>query len=1431
MVRNLCASQKYHTMHYFLTFTCNQKLHFGTSPIKNWIDGDEWKHCFKDFFDRPQWEQQEIHNQLIQAAGPLLLRNWLEARTFLVEYLRGSESSPYFPAECIFVRDEYQDHKGNLPHIHMMISIKLEELNSEQKERLDDLIRASPGELVKPHEVQGYINEGIFQNIHEIEEKKELCKKLNSHRCTPRCLMRVDHKNGKFDYRCRKTNNFRISPDNTRHCNVPLPVERSQEALDILIDIGLAEPRTINEFGHEETVKCNHSYFHPVKNIPPTLSTFDPNMSPVEGKTFSVCQSQQNIQTLRGNNGCNKYVLKYAAKQDAENMVIFRTHPHDVGRIISQAQFIHNSKISTSKYNEEKALDKSRQAHLHKGRALSYLQMYQMLLGYPEVKTDLIFVSVPTLPYEQRAGIEKSPVTSNIANSQNNAQNYKNDDYDNIDDNADLTIPAHEIRTELDLPDHRMHSESALLTLDSIFRSHVSVDRISKFSIRPPEFIGLFDNPGDYFRWFRIKSNTYTRETISMFLAGDASQANWFDGVLHSVFVRDKALKEVAEHLRSLYIDQNDPKFPLCRLFLEMNRLFDIHVEFGLEDDDLETWQAYRKFIYQEREKHLPVPVYNYIKPTMGTRFILHILLSMGNFETEYDLILHPSLKESLRYAKLIGPLDDEASLKKYSRQLLRRYILQQLVYFPNSTRVTDSWIVTAKVIFDTVILSDEIPISDMPPMLQTDLDEEKEDIIQSILSSFKKNMLDSAYDEMQNSLELHQIPPKETLLAINDRSQALNWNALETFSKSNNQSDDSFIEQRQALANLIDSINDYCDPCRQHLFTKARTIIGFPGSGKSYLLSYIVIYSISKGFKVGMTAMMSKRANVLGGIHIHKLFKLPCKGKQNLHRLAELAIVAMKKKPEWIQVLSTLNILFIDEIGQLSAEMLCTLDIILRKIRQNNIFFGGLLIIATMDHKQLPPVKGTPFLVSPHIITCFKFSILSHSVRASQDPHLERAVNIARMNPLSYTHEILEEFQHLIANAFTHVSDWNNEIITPDVFRIFSKKLPAKESVQEYIKQVMNQLPDSDYIERESCDFQNRVSSLSEWVIARENTRLKLDKVLKEPRYLLFFVGALYEFTFNEENVFSQSQLGLLIKLPDPEDVREFRKIEIMVAPPGLKTFIFNNITDEEYYTSRGWKKQTIGVAREYDIPTSGSLKGRRKQYGIKHHVTSTVHSCQGDTLHKVATEVSHINRHYKLWDKGQVVVLLSRTRLAKDLIFVGSKTETVTCLVNLIQTKSQWSDYMERVISIVKVNPTNDELPSIHQRIFSYEVSPFEFTHLPLPQCSTGYVYFLVSMRNRRLTYIGQTYNLKSRLAQHNSGSGTYFTNEIQNRPWAILAYIAGFDRNKTSMLSMEDSWKRLRNNAIHNGTRDPRELVRTAYTIVENNIDLRLIIHFKE
>ena len=240
-------------------------------------------------------------------------------------------------------------------------------------------------------------------------------------------------------------------------------------------------------------------------------------------------------------------------------------------------------------------------------------------------------------------------------------------------------------------------------------------------------------------------------------------------------------------------------------------------------------------------------------------------------------------------------------------------------MYFPNSTQVTDTWIVAAKELLDSVIICDEIPITDMPPILQSDLDNEKNELVIKTLKDLKYHMVKSAFVEMGNTLPLHSIPPKEEFLKEIDKYSSLHWDAGDSFSRSLGQTDESFEEQSQAVMNFTQAIDDYIDPLKQGVFLKSRVIAGSPGSGKSYLMNYSILYAISKGLNVCVTAVMSKRANVLGGIHIHKLFKLPCKNGLNVHRMAELAVTDMLRAPEKIQVLRTLNILFIDEIGQLS--------------------------------------------------------------------------------------------------------------------------------------------------------------------------------------------------------------------------------------------------------------------------------------------------------------------------------------------------------------------------------------------------------------------------------------------------------------------------------------------------------------------------------
>ena len=132
------------------------------------------------------------------------------------------------------------------------------------------------------------------------------------------------------------------------------------------------------------------------------------------------------------------------------------------------------------------------------------------------------------------------------------------------------------------------------------------------------------------------------------------------------------------------------------------------------------------------------------------------------------------------------------------------------------------------------------------------------------------------------------------------------------------------------------------------------------------------------------------------------------------IHSLAELAIEGLLQNPVTLHTIRMIHILFIDEIGQISSEMLSTLDIILRRIRNSNMFFGGLLIICTLDHKQLPPIKGKPFLISPFVLSCFEFTSLQESVRDHSDKQLQRIQQIARMHPNEYIEDssLLTEFK-----------------------------------------------------------------------------------------------------------------------------------------------------------------------------------------------------------------------------------------------------------------------------------------------------------------------------------------------------------------------------------------------------------------------------------
>ena len=226
--------------------------------------------------------------------------------------------------------------------------MKWNELTPSQKEFIDDLIKYSAPDVVRSNEIQHLIDEGIFTAEGDINGVVSDARKCLPHCCNCGCFYRTGP--GEFDFRCRKE-------DNTKHTFQPLPNEWSFECINRFIKISLAEPICFNVEGAQSAIIFHDSYFYSSRHISPTNPSDDKNMSSVEGKTFSGCHSMQNIQMLTNCDGVSKYVCKYIGKIDEKDYAVVFVGGR--GQLVTKNVFLHNTKIATSKINENKARDSS----------------------------------------------------------------------------------------------------------------------------------------------------------------------------------------------------------------------------------------------------------------------------------------------------------------------------------------------------------------------------------------------------------------------------------------------------------------------------------------------------------------------------------------------------------------------------------------------------------------------------------------------------------------------------------------------------------------------------------------------------------------------------------------------------------------------------------------------------------------------------------------------------------------------------------------------------------------------------------------------------------------------------------------------------------------------------------------------------------------
>ena len=79
-------------------------------------------------------------------------------------------------------------------------------------------------------------------------------------------------------------------------------------------------------------------------------------------------------------------------------------------------------------------------------------------------------------------------------------------------------------------------------------------------------------------------------------------------------------------------------------------------------------------------------------------------------------------------------------------------------------------------------------------------------------------------------------------------------------------------------------------------------------------------------------------------------------------------------------------------------------------------------------------------------------------------------------------------------------------------------------------------------------------------------------------------------------------------------------------------------------------------------------------------------------DNLISMTKESSKNNTQFKLWDKGQLVGILSKTQIGKHTSFVGDKNYTLTKLKEIFVGRTQWTGYMETLLDNITINSQNE-------------------------------------------------------------------------------------------------------------------------------------------
>ncbi|WP_121461017.1 helix-turn-helix domain-containing protein [Chryseobacterium defluvii] len=424
--------------------------------------------------------------------------------------------------------------------------------------------------------------------------------------------------------------------------------------------------------------------------------------------------------------------------------------------------------------------------------------------------------------------------------------------------------------------------------------------------------------------------------------------------------------------------------------------------------------------------------------------------------------------------------------------------------------------------------------------------------------------------------------------------------------------------------------------------------LTGRAGTGKTTFLNDFVKRTRKKHIVVAPTGIAAINA---GGVTIHSMFGLPLRtflpttdriDGSLANNIADL-MPHFKYRKDKLKLLREVEILIIDEVSMLRADVLDMMDFSLRFIRRNNQRFGGVQMLFIGDLYQLPPVVRDEHILKLYYKSPFFF-----------DSHAIKEIPLITIELTKVYRQSDEEFLEIL-NAIR-----DGDVANIDFEHLNERYNPEFEPGNESYVYLCSHNKMADEINQQK---------LAEIKVIPSTYEAKLFGEFKEnqfpnEQFLELKVGAQIMFIRNDispDKKYFNGKLGEISALDENE---------IRVILDG---------SEREIVVKREvWEQKKYFLDAEKNIKEE--VLGSFEQFPIKLAWAVTIHKSQGLTFDKVIIDAG------KSFTAGQVYVALSRCRTLEGIVLKSKITPEVIFKDNRIlqfQGDTFANDHVETILN----------------------------------------------------------------------------------------------------------------------------------------------------